>query len=102
MVPDLAIPSLMINDGMDASPRLALSRRRIRLGAMRKPPRLEKLDGSWSVFIVIVEDGETTQKRFETKQFAKNFADGQRGRLKPATKMCARNEAGGRMTNPRP
>jgi hypothetical protein len=41
--------------------------------------RLEKLNGGWTVFVV--EDGETTQKTFETMHFAKNFAAGQRMRL---------------------
>jgi hypothetical protein len=41
--------------------------------------KLEKMDGHWTVFLV--EDGEITQQTFETKQFAKNFAAGQRLRL---------------------
>jgi hypothetical protein len=41
--------------------------------------RVEKLDGAWSVFVV--EDGQTSQRTFETKQFAKNYAAGQRIRL---------------------
>jgi hypothetical protein len=46
---------------------------------MANEVRIEKLDGAWSVFVV--EDGETSQRTFETKQFAKNYAAGQRIRL---------------------
>ena len=49
--------------------------------------RLEKIDGHWTVFIV--ENGETFQRTFETEEFAKNFAAGQRVRFgsdeQPAT-----------------
>jgi hypothetical protein len=46
---------------------------------MANEVRMEKLDGAWSVFVV--EDGQTSQRTFETKQFAKNYAAGQRIRL---------------------
>ena len=49
---------------------------------MKKVPndvRLEKLDGHWAVFVV--EDGHTDEMKFETEEFAKNFAAGQRDRL---------------------
>ncbi len=41
--------------------------------------RVERLDGEWAV--QIVENGKVTQRLFETEQFAKNFANGQRFRL---------------------
>ena len=41
--------------------------------------KLEKVDGEWTVFVV--EGSEIIQQTFETKQFAKNFAAGQRLRL---------------------
>jgi hypothetical protein len=56
--------------------------------------RLEKLNGGWTEFVVA--DGETTQKTFETKQFASNFAAGQRIRLglPPGRRTTAEGEAG--------
>jgi hypothetical protein len=64
---------------------------------MSNPPndvRIEKLDGEWTVFVF--EDSETTQKTFETEQFAKSFADGQRMRLglSPARRTTTGGEAG--------
>lgn len=41
--------------------------------------RIERSDGLWTVFIVI--NGETTQSSFESKEYAENFAAGQRARL---------------------
>jgi hypothetical protein len=38
---------------------------------MANEVRMEKLDGAWSVFVV--EDGQTSQRTFETKQFAKTM-----------------------------
>ena len=49
--------------------------------------RLKKIDGHWTVFIF--ENGDTFQQTFETEEFAKNFAAGQRFRFgsdeQPAT-----------------
>ena len=41
--------------------------------------RIERVDGLWTVFIVV--NGETTQRNFEAKEYAENFAAGQRARL---------------------
>jgi hypothetical protein len=46
---------------------------------MANEVRMEKLDGAWTVFVV--ENGQTNQRTFETKQFAKSYAAGQRIRL---------------------
>ncbi|RLP28548.1 hypothetical protein D8676_04315 [Mesorhizobium sp. YM1C-6-2] len=49
------------------------------MGIQANAVRIERVDGMWTVFIVI--DGETTQRTFESKEYAENFADGQRARL---------------------
>jgi hypothetical protein len=56
--------------------------------------RLEKLNGEWTVFVF--QDGKTTQQTFETEQFARNFAAGQRMRLglPPGRRKTTEGEAG--------
>ena len=44
-----------------------------------QPVRIEHVDGHWVVFVV--EDGQTFQHNFEAREFADNFAAGQRLRL---------------------
>lgn len=39
------------------------------------------IDGKWAV--QVLEAGEVTQKLFETEEYARNFAAGQRLRLNP-------------------
>lgn len=41
--------------------------------------RVEHAEGQWTVFVV--EGGHTSRHEFETEQFARNFAAGQRLRI---------------------
>jgi hypothetical protein len=49
------------------------------MSSPRNEVRIEHLNGEWAVFVV--EDGKTTERRFEQEEWALNFADGQRARL---------------------
>jgi hypothetical protein len=44
---------------------------------------IEHIDGQWAV--QIIEDGSVTQRTFETLEYARNFAEGQKSRLGLAT-----------------